>query len=424
MVPKALGIAGGLAMKIGIKAAIVAPLLLLTGFGTVMMVRRPDPPPPPPMMARTPDVRRAAPSGPQRPPVAVTATPVPPPSPAKPTAPRTRKPYPFKETPAGHPAAAVQTWALLSTKRITLDLQNEPLPQILQYIAQLTGVSLNPAPGMEAEQVSFKVQDIVADGALRLMLQPRGRSYEILADGTVRIDAQDKIRGGYEVVGREEMGRRYELEHIRGDLDGGWDGIGRQDPWAEFHRQVAEEKIVSTQGETTLEDELERLRDLGFRVYLEGPGGSGVGGGAPRQQIMKKRFLQVVTERSIEEHIRDLARINGLTAVEYNGQFVLTDERNSKVYQSQIEEPRKEQQQLLETLQQPVGLSGTSDIPDFLDSIDRFHGLKVVPTEEAWNAPAMLSFPPGTTLRQALDQLKGQGLRWAARDGKLFVLSR
>lgn len=76
----------------------------------------------------------------------------------------------------------------------------------------------------------------------------------------------------------------------------------------------------------------------------------------------------------------------------------------------------------LEKLRKPIESSDSSDIPDFLDSVGRSHGLSVIPAEAAWNSAATLSLPPGTTLRQALDQLKTDGIRWAMRDGKLYVL--
>ena len=49
-------------------------------------------------------------------------------------------------------------------------------------------------------------------------------------------------------------------------------------------------------------------------------------------------------------------------------------------------------------------------------------GAGISPAEAAWNSSVTLSLPAGTTLQQALDQLKAHGFRWALRDGKLYVV--
>jgi len=71
-------------------------------------------------------------------------------------------------------------------------------------------------------------------------------------------------------------------------------------------------------------------------------------------------------------------------------------------------------------LAKPVRGSGPVLVSDFLDSI--MQGLTVLPTEEVWNSSATVNVTPGLRIREALDQLKPQGIRWAARDGKVYVL--
>jgi hypothetical protein len=70
--------------------------------------------------------------------------------------------------------------------RITIDMQNAPMTAIADYISAISELSIiiDPTgfPGSENEMISFKVQDIVLDGALRLMLQPRGREYVVVDD--------------------------------------------------------------------------------------------------------------------------------------------------------------------------------------------------------------------------------------------------
>ncbi|HVR87064.1 MAG TPA: hypothetical protein VMU54_22255 [Planctomycetota bacterium] len=79
--------------------------------------------------------------------------------------------------------------------RCTIDLQNIPQSTVLRHMGTVLGrpFAYDPASrkASELEMISFKVQDIVLDGALRLMLQPRGRSYEVRG-GTVRVTARDE----------------------------------------------------------------------------------------------------------------------------------------------------------------------------------------------------------------------------------------
>ena len=418
MVPKALGIAGGPAMKIGIKAAIVAPLVLLTGVGTVAYVRRPDPPPPPRMEARQPSAPKSAP--PVRIPSPVAAAPV-----AAQNLPqgrllRARRPYPFKDPALSHPAAAVHAWNVLGSKLVTLDLDDLTMTKALELMALSTGLTFVPPPGADSEIIPFKVQEVVAYGALQLMLQPRNFGYEILSDGTVRIDAKDKLKGGYEKLGNEHASRVYHLERASADLAGGWDGVARTDGIAKTEQEYASKKIISIQGETTLADEVNRLHERGITVLVEGRR-AGVGGN-PDPDPMNKPFIQVLAERSIADHLQDLARIHGLVAVTVEGYAYLTPEENIPIYRARGDGPRREHEQLLATLERPVETAGPSELTDFLEAVGRSHGLNVVPTEAAWDSPAKLSLAAGTTLRQALDQLKAQGLRWAARDGNLYIL--
>lgn len=420
LLQKALGLSGGLAMamKVGVKMAIVAPLLLLAGAGTVLLVRHSDPPVPrslePRPPASPPSARRMPPQ--LIPPIAA-AAPAPPPV----AAPRVRKPYPFKDPTVGQPAAAVRTWTILSSTRVTLDCQNEPLPALLKTISEMTGLTLVPAAGFEREMISFKVQSIVVDGALRLLLQPRNKGYEILPDGTIRIDVQENLQGGYEKAAQQAAALVQELQQVREEMNGGWDGVARTDYGAKVDAMLGTKRIVSTQGETTLEREFQRLHELGVYVQVQART-TGVDGRTRRQEVLRKPFLQVVAERSLDDHLQELARAHGLVAVPINGQVVFTNEDHAAVYRAQAEQPRREHERLLAALQKPVELSGAAEVSDFLDAVGRSHGLSVVPSEAAWNSPVTLSPPAGTTLRQALDQLKVHGFRWAVRDGKLYVV--
>jgi tetratricopeptide (TPR) repeat protein len=60
----------------------------------------------------------------------------------------------------------------LHSIRITIDMQNAPLTAIVDYIREISGLNIHISgiDNPDAEMISFKVQDIVLDGALRLML--------------------------------------------------------------------------------------------------------------------------------------------------------------------------------------------------------------------------------------------------------------
>lgn len=240
--------------------------------------------------------------------------------------------------------------------------------------------------------------------------------YEILEDGTIRVDAEDRIRGGYEKIGQRAMLSLQELDQIRKHLNLGWDGLALIDFGAAMEQLIRTKRIVTIEGETSLTQEIHRLSELGVNVQILRRDELDI------ESILSETFFQTAAERLLEDHLQNLAGRQGMVAFPYYASVVFAKAEHAVVCREEVEKPRQEHRRLLEILQIPVERSGTSDIPGFLDSIGRSHGLEVVPTEAAWNCPATLSIPAGTTLKQALDKLRRHGLRWAAHDGKLYVL--
>ena len=108
----------------------------------------------------------------------------------------------------------------LHVARATIDLQNTPLPGILGHLETVLGRPIVTDPSdsdASKELVSFKVTDIVLDGALRLMLQPRGRTYEVRG-GTVRVLQQSNAAPAYRAapvrVLRDSSGARAEVAKL------------------------------------------------------------------------------------------------------------------------------------------------------------------------------------------------------------------
>jgi Flp pilus assembly secretin CpaC/tetratricopeptide (TPR) repeat protein len=83
----------------------------------------------------------------------------------------------------------------LHSIRITIDMQNAPLTAIVDYIREISGLNIHISgiDNPDAEMISFKVQDIVLDGALRLMLQPRNKAY-MVRDGVVLITTAEALK--------------------------------------------------------------------------------------------------------------------------------------------------------------------------------------------------------------------------------------
>jgi RNA polymerase sigma-70 factor (ECF subfamily) len=417
---------GGLTMagSAGIKLAIVAPLVLLAGAGAMTALRRPEAAPGPalasPPLRSSRALSSTAPAW-----VRAPATPPARGAPGAQKAPPPGRPYPYK--PASDPVttqAAARTWEILSTKRMTIDEQNVSLAEVLRRIAADAGVPVVVDPAVEGkETLSFRVQDIVLDGALRLMLGPRNQDYEIEPDGSVRVAPTDALQGGYERQARKSWIILMELDRVRERMGRGWDGIEGQDPLSKRESEVRATRIQLPQGESCLEEEFRRLQEENqVYVRLEMPIQDAAALRAYREELHKP-FLQLVEERSISDHLDELARLHGLVSVCVGGEwFALTSAETAQEYQKREEERKKSIEANLQVLAKPVGVEGSCFIQDLVDGVSRASGLQVVPSEAAWNSGASLTLASGASVRDALEVLKSQGFRWALQDGKLFVL--
>jgi hypothetical protein len=83
---------------------------------------------------------------------------------------------------------------LLRSRRVTIDLQNGTLPEIIKHLEKESGlrfvIDRKSIPNPEEEQVSFRVSDIVMDGALKLMLFPREKRH-VVRGGIVFVTGMD-----------------------------------------------------------------------------------------------------------------------------------------------------------------------------------------------------------------------------------------
>jgi hypothetical protein len=80
--------------------------------------------------------------------------------------------------------------------RITIDMQNAPLTTIVDYISEISRLSFvfapSGIPNPDGEVISIKVQDIVLEGALKLMLAPRQLQHAAVGD-VVLVSGAGKI---------------------------------------------------------------------------------------------------------------------------------------------------------------------------------------------------------------------------------------
>jgi hypothetical protein len=69
----------------------------------------------------------------------------------------------------------------MRTARVTVDLQNAPMAAIVDQLRSTTGLNIvsPPTNTPDAEVLTVKVKDQSIDQALRQMLEPRGKTYEV-----------------------------------------------------------------------------------------------------------------------------------------------------------------------------------------------------------------------------------------------------
>ncbi len=419
LVRKALGLKGGLAMaaKGGISLAIVAPLLLLGVAGTLVYLRRGEPPPmtmavlKPTAAVQNPDTTVPSPSA--------LAVFTPPPRPTKTPQAAPRRPYPFKAGALAASKIVHHTWWMLSSKQIALYEENASLAEVLEKVGKLTGLSFRFDPTLKTgERVTFQIQPpCPADQCLQLLLDNWAADFEILSDGTLHVGSKSSIPGGFEREARKMEATDQEIRNAGGLMDGGWDGIrDLHDP------SVLKAKTTTIpQGESSLQEEVDRMFEDQVFVRVDVPVDSAENLAAS-QAMINRRFLQVAGERTVGEHVEQLAKLSGLVAVTVDGNLLgLTTEEKAAGYRAKEDQRRRDYKESATALEKAFRESGSFLVQDFLEVIPRSVGVQVVPSEEVWDSSATLTLPPGATLREGLDLLKAEGYRWALRNGKIWV---
>ncbi len=116
----------------------------------------------------------------------------------------------------------------LRSIRITIDMQNAPLTAIVDYIREISGLNIHISgiDNPDQEQISFKVQDIVLDGALKLMLTPKQFGYTV-KDGVVIITKADQLKKSVKLELYDVQDLTYGMQDFPGvDISLAQDAIG------------------------------------------------------------------------------------------------------------------------------------------------------------------------------------------------------
>ncbi len=118
----------------------------------------------------------------------------------------------------------------LKSIKITIDMQNAPLTAIVDYIREISGLNIHISgiDNPDQEVISFKVADIVLDGALKLMLGPRQKGYTV-KDGVVLITTADALKKKVKLELYDVQDLTYGMQDFPGvDISLAQDAIGAQ----------------------------------------------------------------------------------------------------------------------------------------------------------------------------------------------------
>ncbi len=120
----------------------------------------------------------------------------------------------------------------LKSIRITIDMQNAPLPGVIDYIREISGLNFiidtKAIPDPAAEAITIKVTDIILEGALKLMLQPRQKAH-LVEGGVVVITSVEALKKKVRLELYDVQDLTYGLQDFPGvDMSLAQDSLGAQ----------------------------------------------------------------------------------------------------------------------------------------------------------------------------------------------------
>lgn len=400
----------------GLKLAWVAPLVLLVGgAGLVRALQQgPEPAKPPsgsrPSAVRSSPVDRPAASG-----VRPAQEPSPPRRATSAQAARVRKPYPLELPGPDWTREMKRSWALLNESKIGLEGASSPM-EALERISRETGLRFHIDPSamesLRARSTRFALNSVTLVAVLQLTLGPMGLAYDLRSDGSIDVAPA----GAFDRASRGALhgirSLRAELEEAARRLEEGWDG---KDPRMPLEIRMDSVRIRRDPREVEVRTLLRELSREARVNLSESRGSSGPTGG-------KSPFLETIVplaEGTLKEHLEYIAVRTGLGYVIAAEEIYLTSReeavRARQEQEARYAEHRARLASLDRTFEAPAGLL----VPDFAEALERALGLAVVPSKAAWECEAPVQ---GRTFRECLDGLSAAGVRWALRDGRIFLV--
>jgi RNA polymerase sigma factor (sigma-70 family) len=396
---KALATLEGTALmkKVAIAALLLLPPALVGG--AAVLARRSAPPP-----AEAPAAVDVPP--PAAKPVSLAPSHAPDVGPPVQAAPPARRPWPLEFPPPEWPEGVKRAWEAL-TRKTTIDLQNVPLADLLAEISRDIQYPIVLVAGHGREMISFKVSDIVGDGALRLALTPRQMAYEIGEDGTVLVTRADQARTDRWGAGRIHQDR-HELERTRRQLK-----TSEVLPSLRTAEEGLRRDVAAFPGARTLEDALTRLRSAtGVNLILDYQ---------VAEKVRLDRAVPPIAGGSLESVLLLMLDGEGLVPVPTTeGIVLLTSRERAAAHQRDplIQAARR----FDDALDRPLGWRGSFGVADIATRMESELGVRVIATREAWEGAGELRPGEDETARAFLDRLGALGVRWSVRNGMLFLI--
>jgi RNA polymerase sigma factor (sigma-70 family) len=347
------------------------------------------------------------------------------PSGPTPGSPRARKapgPYPYRVElpPPAWPKAKRDTWKTLHETMLdpVSALNGQNVAEFVATFSRRTGVVFAigcALPTAAAGTHVFAVgEPWSAWDALTGFVTGSRLDFALRDDGTVYIDDRRRVALEKERPSEAE-GLRDEMGLVARSLDKGWNGSDYDD---RVSPEALGRKVALSATASSFKEAFERLAEAsGVAIHL---------GGMSEEERAKVYgpfaggTLHVGAEESLESELRRLCFMAGLD-------YYLSGEGSVIVGQSgPAGEGRAEREAHEAELQKldSLRLSGGEplSIPDFAASLEKATGIRVIPSQEAWESDAEVGGRP-VSARAALDDLsRRSGLRWALRYGRVWIL--
>jgi hypothetical protein len=224
----------------------------------------------------------------------------------------------------------------------------------------------------------------------------------------------ESITGGYEQVGRAESNLKWRVTGIHQELESGWTGLAKG-PICGTRPSSRSGRRGSPCTRTTSWNEV---------IELNGEFGGSPIDAAIREKIhaIAAPFLQVVEEPNLGTLVERIARELGLSwCLLDNGTAYLASADSVARARADSDERAVQHRNDLYRLQKPVEGDGRITVTDFLDSLPRTYGLRIMPEEEVWESNAT-TLSPRVHAPAGARPASSARLPLGVRNGSIYVV--